>query len=337
MSEKEVEAVIEEMTGICPTENADGLNAGIYQALSAAIIGQDKAVMALSDAVTRSLAGINAPDRPRGIFLFIGESGVGKTALAKELSMFLFRNKDALVRYDMSEFSESYSVSKLIGSAPGYVGYEDANSALERIRRHPYSVILLDEIEKAHPDVLALFLQVFDNGYLCDASGKKISFRNTYVIMTSNVGADSSSGTKSIGFIEKSHAEKVERLKRYFKAEFINRIDEIIPFSPLGIESLTAIAKNMLSLLRGRLNESGISLQIGDEVYEYIARKGKQYGSGARVLDRMITVEIENKVAKMIVSREIGFGDSVKVALSEGAVVCKKVVPALAASAPLND
>ncbi len=332
VGEKQVRSVITEMTGIATEEDSARQAGSIKDRLSCSVIGQDKAISALSDTVTRSFAGINEPKRPRGIFLFLGESGVGKTALARALSRELFNSEDSLVRYDMSEFSESYAVSKLIGSAPGYVGYEDSNSALERIRRHPYSVILLDEIEKAHPDVLALFLQIFDTGYLRDATGRKINFRNTYIIMTSNIGADKFKNSREVGFMGSGDESPAKRLGGYFKPEFINRIDEIILFSALDLSSLAKIAKKKIDELSARISALGITLNISEEALEHIAAKGKSKGMGARPIGRLITSEIENKIAEMIVEGSLSCGDSVRISLLDGKISCDKMLLALSSA-----
>lgn len=332
VDEEHVRSVIKEMTGINTKEDISRDFGEIKNRLLAGIIGQDKAVAGLSEAVIRSFAGINEPHRPRGIFLFLGESGVGKTALARELSSVLFNTEDSLVRYDMSEFSESYAVSKLIGSAPGYVGYEDSNSALERIRRHPYSVVLLDEIEKAHPDVLALFLQIFDTGYLRDASGRKINFRNTYIIMTSNIGADKFKDSREVGFMCSGDETPAKRLGSYFKPEFINRIDEVILFSPLEISALARICENKLAELKERISSLGISLDVSADVCRHIATKGKSKGMGARPIGRLITTEIENKIAKMIVDGTLKSGDTVRASIFDDKIHCEKMLMALSSA-----
>ncbi len=324
VNEEHVRKIITEITGVITKEESPQKPEYLKEALLMSVIGQNEAVDSLSNAITRSIAGINEPNRPKGIFLFLGESGVGKTALARALSHEIFNSEESLVRYDMSEFSESYAVSKLIGSAPGYVGYEDSNSALERIRQRPYSVVLLDEIEKAHPDVLALFLQIFDTGYLTDARGRKINFRNTYIIMTSNIGADKFKDSREAGFLTSSDTGASKLLRGYFKPEFINRIDEVILFSALDIYSLSKIAQNKISELSLRLSSLGILIEIGNGVTEHIARKGKTAGMGARPIARLITTEIENKIAKMIVEGGITRGDKVRIDIFDGEIKCQK-------------
>ncbi|MBQ8321996.1 MAG: ATP-dependent Clp protease ATP-binding subunit [Clostridia bacterium] len=308
VTEDTIASIVSEILGYKIDRVGTGKDDGMYERLRTRVVGQDEAISALISAVKRSSAGINDQRRPRGVFLFLGESGVGKTALSEALAEELFGTSEALVRYDMSEFSESNAVSKLVGSAPGYVGYDEKNAALEKIRRHPYSVILFDEIEKAHKDVLALFLQIFDTGILTDSLGRKINFRNSYIIMTSNVGREKLAGG-GIGFMHQMTEKNVsETLKEYFKEEFINRIDRTILFSTLGEEALVQIAKIKLSEIRERLCVKGIDIQIGESVYKFLAKKGKQNGFGARPLARLISEEIESKVADMILSGNAVFG-----------------------------
>lgn len=326
VSEKDVERVIYEITGINLSKvNSVGASE-IRSRLESCVIGQTEAIKTLSGAVMRSLAGINEPNKPRGVFLFLGESGVGKTELAKALTNQLFSNEDSMIRCDMSEYSEPHSVSKLIGSAPGYVGYDESNSILERVRRHPYSVILLDEIEKAHPDVLSLFLQIFDTGYLTDSTGRKINFKNTYIIMTSNIGADKFKD-KNLGFMKGDSDNSLqERLKGYFKEEFINRIDEVVLFAPLDISALKQIAKIKISEIIIRLNNHNIILDVDTDIYEYIAQSGQKKGFGARPINRLITSSIENKIAKMIVDGSLSSGDTVRASVKNGEIVCEALV-----------
>ena len=325
VTEREVERVIQEITGINPSLNRSEEASNIGSRLSKAVIGQEKAVKLLSDAVKRSFAGINEPNRPRGVFLFLGESGVGKTQLAKALSYELFHSHEAMIRCDMSEFSEINSVSKLIGSAPGYVGYDESNSVLERVRRHPYSVILLDEIEKASSDVLALFLQIFDTGYITDSTGRKINFKNTYIIMTSNIGADNFGDNRSMGFMKDAQDESIaKKLKSYFKEEFINRIDEIVLFSPLDDSALKQIAEIKISEITERLKNNGIDINVDDSVYYFLAEKGKEKGFGARPLNRLITSKIENKLASMMVDGTITAGDCVNIFIKDDSLCCEK-------------
>ncbi len=321
----DIKRVIFEITGIDLLKNNIENKEDLKDKIKKTVIGQDAAVKSLADAVIRSLAGINEPEKPRGVFLFLGESGVGKTELAKALATELFHSSDSLIRYDMSEFSESYSVSKLIGSAPGYIGYEESNSVLERIRRHPYSVILFDEIEKAHPDVLSLFLQIFDTGFLTDSTGRKINFRNSYIIMTSNIGADKFRSSDSVGFMKSEDAIE-KKLKGYFKDEFINRIDEIILFSSLDDSALKEIAKTKVLNISKRLENRKINLEIDDEVYDFLIDKGKKRGFGARPIGRLIITKIENDLANMLINDLILDGDTVEISIENNDICCKRKV-----------
>jgi ATP-dependent Clp protease ATP-binding subunit ClpC len=324
VKEADVRSIVEEITGVVlRTENSPD---NIYGKLSKSVVGQDDAVMKLSSAVTRSFAGVNSPDRPRGVFLFLGESGVGKTKLAAALTKELFGSIESLIRYDMSEYSEGASVTKLLGASPGYVGYDDNNSPIEKIRKRPYSVVLLDEIEKANPEVLSLFLQVFDNGFLTDGTGRRISFRNCYIIMTSNACADRIGKKSSLGFIAEDGAEDVyNEIKGVFKDEFINRIDEIILFSPLDDRSLCDIAKIKVEELIDRLASMEIKLEVDEAVYGAIVeRLSTHSGSGARPIERIIVSLIENELARMIVDGVANKGDVISVTAEDNNIICRK-------------
>lgn len=331
VTQKEVAQVINELTGINVYEHEKLSINKIKESLLDQIVGQEDAVDRLSKALARSFAGINSPNKPRGIFLFLGESGVGKTALAKALSKELFSTYDSLIRYDMSEYCESYSVSKLIGSAPGYVGYDERNSALEKIRRHPYSVILLDEIEKAHPDVLSLFLGAFDTGIMTDASGRKINFRNSYIIMTSNIGADNFRSNKNIGFGHNSENRSIrEMLKNHFKDEFINRVDDIILFSPLSISALKQIAKMQISEICERALNNNCEIKVDPLVYDEMANMAaKIKGFGARSLNRIIVSTIENKIADMIINTSPENKQKILLSCDGKDIIIKPAIPAL--------
>lgn len=305
----DIKETVEEMMGIKITDEKIGNKNTLIERLKEKIVGQDEAIETISESVCKSYADISDPRKPRGIFLLFGESGIGKTELAKELAHILFGDSDSIIRFDMSEYSEGYSVSKLIGSAPGYVGYDESNVGFERIRRKPYSVVLLDEIEKAHPDVLNLFLQVFDYGYIKDSSGRKINFKNTYIIMTANLSETTSAGSE-IGFMS-TEAYRNAKLPKVFKTEFVNRIHDIIRLKPLSFDSLKKIAKIKLENVKERLKTKDINVEIDDEVYEYIAKKAQKKKMGARPIDRIISKSIEFPIANIILSKNISQDDMI--------------------------
>lgn len=298
---EDIEEIINEMTGIPLSGITRSLDGEVLkQKLKDRIYGQDEAINSLVMAVMRNESGINNPERPKGVFLFIGPSGVGKTELAKALSEELFFDKKSLIRYDMSEFSEKNSVTMLIGSPPGYVGYEEGGSLTEKIRRHPYSVVLFDEVEKANREVLNLFLQIMDDGVLTDSCGRSVSFKNSYIIMTSNA-VSGYMGNKNLGFLQEvqNHAEN-EKLYEIFSPEFLNRIDSIIHFSPLDATSMIMISDKALSCLKERLDKLGVALEYDGNVCKYIASKSTDKRLGARLLLRVITNEIENEISGLL-------------------------------------
>ncbi|AIN16734.1 MULTISPECIES: ATP-dependent chaperone ClpB [Yersinia] len=288
------------------------------------VIGQDEAVEAVSNAIRRSRAGLSDPNRPIGSFLFLGPTGVGKTELCKALAMFLFDSDDAMVRIDMSEFMEKHSVSRLVGAPPGYVGYEEGGYLTEAVRRRPYSVILLDEVEKAHPDVFNILLQVLDDGRLTDGQGRTVDFRNTVVIMTSNLGSD----LIQERFGERSYAEMkemvMEVVTHHFRPEFINRIDEVVVFHPLGRAHLASIASIQLARLYKRLEERGYQVTITQPALEFLGETGFDPVYGARPLKRAIQQEIENPLAQQILSGKLIPGVPVTLDVENGHIIAKQ-------------
>ena len=289
------------------------------------VIGQNEAVEAVAKAIRRSRVGLKNPNRPIGSFLFLGPTGVGKTELSKALAESLFGTEDAMIRIDMSEFMEPHSVAKLIGAPPGYVGFDDGGQLTEKIRRKPYSVILFDEIEKAHPDVMNMLLQILEDGRLTDSQGRTVNFKNTVIIMTSNVGARAITDKKMLGFTEsKSDKEAADKeyenvkkevlaeLKKEFRPEFINRIDEIIVFHKLVDEEIKQIIDIMLKQVQKRLNEQNMKIEIDDSVKELILKKGIDTNYGARPLRRAIQSMLEDRIAEAILDGIVKPGETVK-------------------------
>jgi len=287
------------------------------------VIGQDDAVEAVAEAVRRSRAGLGDPDRPVGSFLFLGPTGVGKTELARSLAGALFGDSDRMIRLDMSEFQERHTVSRLVGAPPGYVGYDEAGQLTEAVRRRPYSVVLLDEIEKAHPDVFNILLQVLDDGRLTDGQGRTVSFKNTVLIMTSNLGSDIISGTRrSVGFgaadagrsADEELREKLDRrLKEQLRPEFLNRIDEIIIFRQLETDQLRKITELLLAETRSRLHAQDVTLDISTAAVDWLARRGFQPEFGARPLRRTIQRELDNRLSKLLLAADLAPGQTVHV------------------------
>lgn len=300
ISEKVMEKIIEEKTNI-PVGDLQKQEQmqlkNLADDLKKHIIGQDKAVDVISKAIRRNRVGFNKSGRPIGSFLFVGPTGVGKTELAKQLAKQMFGTEKSMIRFDMSEYMEQYSVSKLIGSAPGYVGYEEAGQLTEKVRHNPYSLILFDEIEKAHPDVLHLFLQILDDGHLTDSQGRTVSFKDTIIIMTSNAGQGIKSA--SVGFsAENNHNEQFKKvLGQYFKPEFLNRLDDIVEFEPLSKESLIQIVDLMLDKTNEMIKDQDLHINVTPEAKNLLVEKGYDPDMGARPLRRVIQAMIEDKVA----------------------------------------
>ena len=324
----DVTGVIETWTGIpvhTVSEDEAKKLLRLDERLKKRIIGQDKAVEAVARAIRRNRSGFRKRTKPSS-FILVGPTGVGKTELVRQLAIELFGTQEALVRLDMSEYMEKHTVSKLIGSPPGYVGFDEAGQLTEKIRRRPYSVILMDEIEKAHPDVFNMLLQILDDGRLTDSQGRVVDFSNTIIIMTSNAG--NSLKSKSIGFSadEKAAAAdtSVEALKAIFRPEFLNRVDEIVVFDSLNAESMAGIAKLMVSEIAGECLDKGITLEIDEEVYPFLAREGYDEKYGARPMRRYIQKHIEDELSELYLSGGVAGGDTVRVAVKDGKLTVGK-------------
>lgn len=331
VTEQEIAGVVARWTGIPVAkmleEEASKL-ARMEEALQGAVIGQDNAVKTISNAVKRSRVGIADPNRPIGSFLFLGPTGVGKTELSRRLAEFMFNDKESLVRVDMSEFMEKHSISKLIGAPPGYVGYEESGSLTERIRHRPYAVVLFDEIEKAHPEVFNILLQVLDSGHLTDSKGRKVNFKNTIIVLTSNIGAEYIDRMANIGFNildaddKEQYAQVKEKvlgaLKDHFRPEFLNRLDDIVMFDVLGKDTLSKIINNQVAEIVARLSEKRIALQIAPEVRTWLSEKGYNPQYGARPLKRAIQDHILTPIASLMVGQGVMEGGSVTVTLKAG-------------------
>jgi ATP-dependent Clp protease ATP-binding subunit ClpC len=291
------------------------------QELSKRIVGQEEAIRAVTRAIRRSRSGLKNPRRPVGSFIFLGPTGVGKTELAKALAEFLFGSEDAIVRVDMSEYMERFAVSRLIGAPPGYIGYDDSGQLTEKVRRRPFSVILLDEIEKAHPEVFNLLLQIFEDGHLTDSYGRQVDFKNTILIMTSNIGARQITMHAPMGFTtgsqEQSYAKMKEtvlaELKKTFNPEFMNRIDEVIVFHPLSKEHMRKIVDLMLQRVQVQLDEKRITLMMSDDAKEFIIDKGYDPQFGARPLRRAIQRYVEDLLAEEMLRGGLTEGSTVRV------------------------
>jgi ATP-dependent Clp protease ATP-binding subunit ClpB len=269
------------------------------------VVGQDEAVEAVSNALRRSRAGLQDPNRPIGTFLFLGPTGVGKTELARALAEFMFDSEQAMIRIDMSEYMEKHSVSRLVGAPPGYVGYDEGGQLTEAVRRRPYSVVLLDEIEKAHPEVFDVLLQVLDDGRLTDGQGRTVDFRNTVLIMTSNI-------------------RSAEQMRDRFRPEFLNRVDEIVEFKPLSREQIGEIVELQLERLRARLAERNITVELTDAAKEALAEAGWDPAYGARPLKRAIQRQVENPLALRLLAGDFADGDTIRVDAQHGELVFER-------------
>ena len=334
VSEEAIVSVVAQWTGI-PLEQLEKKESErlleLEKVLHERVVGQDEAVESVSRAIRRARSGLKDPNRPIGSFMFLGPTGVGKTELAKTLASVMFGSEDALIRVDMSEFMEKHSTSRLVGSPPGYVGYDEGGQLTERIRQKPYSVILLDEVEKAHPDVFNILLQVLDDGHLTDSKGRKVDFKNTILIMTSNIGATALRDEKTVGFGstggEKDYkamkSRILEELKKSFRPEFLNRVDELLVFHSLSQTELNSIVKIMSQSIVERLKEQKVSLKLTPAAIEVISKEGFDPEYGARPIRRALQKEIEDRLSELLLSGEIVPGSKVVVGAKKGKIQVK--------------
>jgi ATP-dependent Clp protease ATP-binding subunit ClpB len=324
VDEDDIAAVVARWTGIPVAKLLEGEKEKLLRLaehLHKRVVGQDEAVEAVADAVVRARSGLKDPNRPIGSFIFLGPTGVGKTELARALAEFLFDNEQNMVRIDMSEYQERHTVARLVGAPPGYVGYEEGGQLTEAVRRRPYSVVLFDEIEKAHGDIFNILLQVLDDGRLTDGHGRTVDFKNTVIIMTSNVGSQLiltyRGGTEPQAY-EEMKREVLEALRRQFRPEFLNRVDEIVVFHSLAREQLTQIVEIQLARLRARLAERAIVLELTEDARDYIAAAGYDPQYGARPLKRALQREIETPLGKLLLKGEITDGSLVVASRDSG-------------------
>lgn len=324
VTEEEIAEVVSKWTGIPISKMLEGEKEKLLnmeEALHKQIIGQEEAVTAVSNAIRRSRSGLSDPNKPVASFMFLGPTGVGKTEVCKRLAEFLFDSADSLIRIDMSEFMEKHSVARLIGAPPGYVGYEEGGYLTELVRRKPYSVILLDEVEKAHHDVFNILLQVLDDGRLTDGQGRTVDFRNVVIVMTSNLGSDviqEMTGKKKFQEIKQA---VMDVMRNYFRPEFINRIDDVVMFHPLEERHIESIVKIQVKILQGRLAQRGFDLELDNSALELIAKEGYDPVYGARPLKRVIQQRLENPLAQSLLSGEFILGSTVKVKVKDGELI----------------
>ena len=337
---EDIAEVLSMWTGIPVVQLTDEESARLLKMeaeMHQAIVGQTEAIVAISKAVRRARAGLKDPKRPIGSFIFLGPTGVGKTELTKVLAKFLFGSEESLIQLDMSEFMERHNVARLIGSPPGYVGYDDAGQLTEAIRRRPYSIVVFDEIEKAHPEVFNLLLQIMEEGHLSDAKGHKVNFRNAIIIMTSNVGADTIKHGPNLGFafrqdqtVEEAqaysemHKTLMEQLKRAFRPEFINRVDSIVVFRQLTRADIRKIVSIIMGEVNERLVEHELSLKVSDTAQDWLAEHGYDREFGARPLRRLIQTEVEDRLSDAVLADQFGSGDTILVDVAEDAIVLKQ-------------
>ena len=345
VTEDDIAEVVSMWTGIPVSRLAVEETARLLQMeeeLHKRIIGQDEAIVSISKAVRRARAGLKDPRHPIGVFLFMGPTGVGKTELVRALSEFMFSSEDTMIRLDMSEFQERHTVARLIGAPPGYVGYDEGGQLTEGVRRKSYCCILLDEIEKAHPEVFNILLQIFDDGHLSDAKGRKVDFRNSIIVMTSNLGSDLITRETGIGFSIKSDEGRTERIgyermkdkvleevKRFFRPEFLNRVDATVVFHALSREHIHSIVDLMMDMVRAELADHKVSLEITEAVRDFLAEKGYDPVFGARPLRRLIQNEIEDRLSEEVLGGRLHADDTAYIDVEEGEIVIRSKVPAL--------
>ena len=333
VTESEIAAVVSEWSGIPVSRVAEEESERLLrleEELHQRVIGQDEAVIAVSKAVRRARAGLKDPKRPIGSFLFLGPTGVGKTELARSLASNLFGDENAMIRIDMSEYMEKHAVSRLVGAPPGYVGYDEGGQLTEAVRRRPYSVVLFDEVEKAHPDFFNMLLQVLDDGRLTDNQGRTVDFRNTVIIMTSNLGAKYlKEDTAAMGFLaakgeqesgkdkESMKKDVLQAVKAHFRPEFLNRIDEMIVFHALETKQLQSIVRIMLQSVTTRLHEQGMELEVSDEAMNKIVTEGTDFAMGARPLKRAIQRLVEDPISDAILEGKASEGKTIHVVVEQ--------------------
>jgi len=329
VDENVIAEVVSKMTGVPLTRLEKEESARLLQLeaeLHKSVISQDEAVKQVARAIRKARSGLKDPKRPMGSFMFLGPTGVGKTLLAKALAEFMFGDPDAMIRLDMSEYMEKHNVSRLVGAPPGYVGYEEGCQLTERVRRRPYSVVLFDEVEKAHPDVFNMLLQVMDDGHLTDSFGRRVDFRNAIIIMTSNIGSDIIKGGANFGFTKRQEVQDYEKIKKslqseaekFFRPEFINRLDDMIVFRPLVKADLTHIIDLELAKVRDRLKARGMTLHVEESAKDFLIEKGYNPDFGARPLRRALAQYIEDPLAERLLSGEFADGTSITASREEG-------------------
>jgi ATP-dependent Clp protease ATP-binding subunit ClpB len=321
VTEEEIAEVVSKWTGVPVSRMLEGEREKLIrmeEALHRRVVGQDQAVTVVADAIRRARAGISDPNRPYGSFLFLGPTGIGKTELCKALAEFLFDTEEAMVRIDMSEYMEKHTVARLIGAPPGYVGYEEGGYLTEAVRRKPYSVVLLDEVEKAHPDVFNVLLQILDDGRLTDGHGRTVDFRNTVIVMTSNLGSQFIQEMAGEEHYESMRKAVMESVANFFRPEFINRIDEIVVFHSLQSVHIRAIAEIQVERLRKRLRDQNIGLSVSAAALDKLGQAGFDPVYGARPLKRALQVRVETPLARELLAGRFGPGDTVRVEVRDG-------------------